>query len=99
MKLMKKAILPLTLSLGLFSNAALADQFTGYAVEVLTGANQSTTFNTALVGMSSTDGGTVEQYIFTNDSDYVNMVVTARANHEVVTVAHGSGTMLGVYYQ
>ena len=99
MKLFKKAVLPLTLSLGMFSSTVMAEQFTGYVTEVLTGPSESATFNMALVGMSSTDGGSVEQYIFMGDSDYVNMVVSARANHEVVSVAHNTGSATGVYYR
>ena len=99
MKLMKKAILPLTLALGMFSNVALAEQVTGYATSIATGASESTTFNMALIGMSSTDGGAVERYIFTSDSDYVNMLVSARANHEVISVSHDTGIATGVYYR
>lgn len=95
---MKKVIFPLTLSLGLFSNMAFADQFSGYVSEVLTGPSEGPTFNTALVGLSSTDGGSSEQYVFTSDKDYLNMIVAARANHEAIRVGYSSGIAQGVYF-
>jgi hypothetical protein len=99
MKLWKKSILPLTLSLGMFSSMAMAEQYSGYVKEVLTGASESPTFNSALIGMSATDGGPVERYLFTSDSDYLNMIVNARANHEAVSVGYSAATVTGVYYR
>ncbi len=96
---MKKAVLPLTFVLGMFSSNVMAAEFSGYVNEVLTGPSASTTFNMALIGMSSTDGGAIERYIFTSDSDYVNMIVNARANHESISIAYDSGIATGVYYR
>ena len=99
MELVKKVMLPLTLSLGVFSGAASADEFAGYVTTVATGPQVSTTYDMALIGMSSTDGGAVERYIFMSDEVYLNMVVSARANHELVSVAHEMGVANGVYYR
>ena len=99
MELVKKVMLPLTLSLGMFSSAALADEFRGYVSFLATGPQPSTVFNSSLLGMSSTDGGTTELYVFLGDSDYLNMVVSAAANHEVIEVYHESGSVTGVYYR
>ena len=96
---MKKAVLPLTFVLGMFSSNVMAAEFSGYANEVFTGPSASATFNMALIGMSSTDGGAIERYIFTSDSDYVNMIVNARANHESISIANDSGIVGGVYYR
>ena len=92
MKFIKKSLLPLTLSLAAFSNSAVAAEYSGYVSKIYTGPVASTTFNTVLIGMSSTDGGAVERYIFTSDSDYTNMVVSARANHEVISISYSAGT-------
>ena len=99
MKSNKKIILALALSLSAISTSAIAEEYTGYVSQVLTGPSASTTFNTALVGMSATDGGSVDRYIFTSDSDYVNMIVNARVNHEVVSVTFASGVANGVHYR
>lgn len=98
MELVKKAILPLVLSLGMFSSAVSADTFSGYASEVFSSVSAGSSFVSGMIGMSSTDGGVIERYVFTSDSSYLNMLVSARANHEAVTITQQMGGLTSVNY-
>ncbi len=97
-KILTRATLVFTLPLILAAMPAYADSFVGYAVEVLSGASGTNpSFDTALIGLSSTPTGAVALYRFTSDRTYASMLSDIRLHQQKVSVSYVGGTVTGVY--
>ena len=92
-----KLIIVFALPLLFFTQVAKAETFNGYVVELFTGSGPSATFQTALVGLSSSPTGAIQLYRFTSDTTYYATLRNARINQQVMGVQYEGGTVTGVH--
>lgn len=99
MKRLSQIVLGLFLPLFLATlSAHAAESFTGYAVEVLSGASSANpSYDSSLVGLSTSPTGPVSLYRFTSDTTYAGMLSNVRLHRQLVTVTYVGGTITGVY--